>query len=188
MTSVLPYIPIYRDAVKKLCLEDLGCLSAGEETQTFTSMIKCEAYLDLTPETCFVVVDENNAVVGCVLCCPDFDAFEAAFNEAVLPKAAALSVRRYVDAKLGLLPYAMFRKEYGAHLSLYVKSAWAGLGVDGLLITALFSELRRRHVSGVVTLTEPENEDRIRFLKENGFKKVLTTKFGQAMGLELKEI
>ena len=188
MTSVLPYIPIYRDAVVKLCLEDLGCLSAGEETQTFTAMLKCESYLDLTPETCFVVVDENNTVVGCVLCCPDFDAFEASFNETYLPKAAALSVRRYVDAKLGLLPYAMFRKEYGAHLALYVKSAWAGLGVESLLTTALFSELRRRRVKGVVTLTEPDNEDRIRFLKDAGFKKVLTTKYGQAMGLELKEI
>ena len=188
MTSVLPYIPIYRDAVIRLCLEDLGCLSASEETKAFTSMVKCESYLDLTPETCFVVVDESNTVVGCVLCCPDFNAFEASFNETVLPKAAALSVRSYVDAKLGLLPYAMFRKEYQAHLALYVKSAWAGLGVDSLLTTALFSELRRRHVKGVVTITEPENEDRIRFLKDAGFKKKLTTKFGQAMGLELKEI
>ncbi len=188
MTSVLPYIPIYRDAVIRLCLEDLGCRTAADETRRFTAMLKCESYLDQTPETCFVVVDETNTVVGCVLCCPDFDAFEAAFNENCLPKAAAMSVRRYVDAKLGLLPYAMFRKEYAAHLALYVKPAWAGLGVDALLLTALSAELRRRRVKGVVTLTEPDNEDRIRFLKENGFKSVLTTKFGLAMALDLKDL
>ncbi len=188
MTSVLPYIPIYRDGVVKLCLEDLGCQTAGEETQKFTAMLKCESYLDLAPETCFVVVDENNAVIGCVLCCPSFNEFETSFNETCLPKAAAMSVRRYVDSKLGLLPYAMFRKEYQAHFALYVKSAWAGLGVDSLLLSALLAELRRRRVKSIVTITEPDNEDRLRFLKENGFKKVLTTKFGQAMGLELKEI
>ncbi len=181
MTSIIPYEPQYHDAVVALCLEALGCLSAGEETQQFTRLLKCDYYLEHDPQHCYVAVDGANGPVGCLLCASDFDECERVFNEAYLPKAAALSVKRYVDAKLGLLPYAMFRSLCRAHCAVYVQSAWSGQGIGGALLDALLQQLREEGADGVVTLTEPDRSDEIAFLEEKGFRSVLTTKFGHAM-------
>ena len=183
----IPYSSEYRDAVVQLCLENTGCLSASEETQLFTTLTKCDYYLEHTPETCFLALDDDGTLAGCLLGCPDMDDYEVVFTEEYLPKAAALSVRRYVDAKLGLLPYAMFRQDYKAHFSLYIKSTWGGMGVEDLLVTAALAALRERHVSGVATVFDADNEDLINVLKQKGFKDQLTTKFGHAMTLSFKE-
>ena len=183
----IPFSSEYRDAVVQLVLENTGCLSASEETQLFTTLTKCDYYLDHTPDVCFLAVDDENQLAGCLLGCPDMDEFELKFTEEYLPKAAALSVRRYVDAKLGLLPYGMFRKNHEAHFSLYVKASWMGMGVEDLLITAELAALREKHTTGVVTITDADNEDFIKELKKKGFKDLITTKFGHAMAYSYKE-
>ena len=187
MTSVIPYEPQYQEAVKRLCLEALGCLSAGEETQRFTSLMKCDYYLEFEPQHCLLSVDDEKHVVGCILCAVDYDAYERDFSARFLPAAAAMSVKRYVDAKLGLIPYAMFRGLYKAHFSLYVQSAWSGLGIGSDLTDAVLALLKREGVDGAVTLCEAENEDAVAFFKQKGFHSVLTTKFGHAMSYQFPE-
>ena len=183
----IPYINEYREMVTQLVLENRGCLSASEETQQYTTLTKCDYYLDRTPETCFLALDDDGRLAGCLLGCPDMDDYELVFTDEYLPKAAALSVRRYVEAKLGLLPYGMFRDDFKAHFTVYVKSAWVGMGVEDLLVTAVLAKLREKHVAGVVTVFEADNEELTKLLKQKGFKDQLTTKFGHAMTLSLKE-
>ena len=181
MTSIIPYEPQYHDAVVQLCLETLGCQSAGEETRRFTELMKCDYYLEHDPSHCRVALDDVAGPVGCLLCAADFDDCERVFTDEYLPKAAALSVKHYVDAKLGLIPYAMFRRLCRAHCAVYVQSAWSGQGIGGKMLESLLSQLRGEGSDGVVTLTEPDRQDEIELLRSMGFRSVLTTKFGHAM-------
>ena len=187
MTSVRAYEEQDRDAVLRLCLEDAGALQAGEDTQRYITITKCEYYIDREPGNCFVAADDDEGVVGCILCAGNADEFERAFNELYVPRAAAISARRYVDAKLSLIPVTQYRQYYPAHFLMFVQNSWYGRGVGELLLAALKSQLRRRHVTKLMTVCDAESELQIGFYEKHGFGRLIKTKYGLSMGLEIKD-
>ena len=187
MTSVRGYEEQDREAVIGLCLEDAGAANAGEETRRYTALTRCEYYIGEEPDNCFVAVDDEDGIVGCILCAANTDAFERAFTENWVPKAAALGARRYVDAKLSILPVTMYRQYYPAHFIMYVKSSWYGRGVGELLLAALRGRLRRRHITKLMTVCGDDGDMQSSFLEKQGFNALIRTKYGLSMGLEIKD-
>ncbi|MBQ7687958.1 MAG: hypothetical protein IJT27_01945 [Clostridia bacterium] len=188
MTSVRPYEQNDREDVIRLCLEDTGTASAGEDTRKYTALTRCEYYIDCEPRNCFVAVDDAAGVIGCILCSENTDQYERAFTEKYVPQAAAISAKRYVDAKLSLLPITMYRQFYPAHFVLFLQSSWYGVGVERLLLDALRDTLRSKKILNAMTVCDAGNEEALKAYEENGLKPMLQTKYGKAMALEIKEI
>lgn len=187
MATVRPYDASDRDRVRELCLENTGTLVGAEDTKAYTLLTKCDYYLENEPDNCFVAVDETDGVIGCILCAENTDRFEKTFQEVYVPKAAAISARRYVDAKLSLLPVTMYRQFYQAHFVMFVNSSWYGLDVGSDLIAALRKSLKSKRITHVMTICDPTNEDDSKLLENCGFKVLLCTRFGTTYGLEIKD-
>ena len=183
MLSVRPYITSDREQVERICLENAGCSEAKDETKKLVLLIYCTYYLEHEKENCFVAVDDNGSVVGYILCSENYNEYEKVFLEKYIPVAATISARRYVDAKFNMLKFAMFRKDYPAHFYMNVSIDHQNEGLGGLLITTLKAHLRKKYVRGLMLVCDAENEDLIGFFEKNGFKKLITTMFGRAMGM-----
>ena len=183
MVSVRPYLTSDREQVERICLENAGCNEAKDETKKLVLLIYCDYYLEHEKENCFVAVDDSGRVVGYIVCCENYNAYEKVFLEKYIPQAAAISARRYVDAKFNMLKFAMYRKEYPAHFFVNVSLENQNGGLGGLLVSTLKAHLRKKYIRGVMLVCDAENAELIRFFEKNGFKSLITTMFGRAMGL-----
>lgn len=183
MISVRPYLSSDREQVEKICLENAGCSEAKDETKKLVLLIYCTYYLEHEQENCFVAVDESGNVVGYILCCENYNAYEKVFLEEYIPQAATISARRYVDAKFNMLKFAMFRKDYPAHFYINIAMDSQNAGIGGLLISTLKANLRKKYVKGLMLVCDASNEHLIGFFEKNGFKSLITTMFGRAMGM-----
>ena len=184
MLSVRPYLTSDREQIEKICLENAGCKDAKDDTKRIVLLMYCAYYLENEPENCFVAVDDNGAVVGYALCCENYNNYETVFLEKYVTQAAMISARRYVEAKLNMLKFGMYRKDYPAHFYINVSLEEQNQGVGGLLLTTIKAHLRKKYVRGVMLVCDADNEPLIRFFENNGFKNLITSKFGHAMALQ----
>ncbi len=184
MISVRPFLKSDREQIEKICIENAGCKDAKEDTKRFVLLMNCAYYLENDPENSFVAVDDYGNVVGYAVCCENYNNYEKVFLEKYVTQAAMLSARRYVDSKINMLKFGMYRKDYPAHFFLNVSLENQNMGIGGLLITTVKAHLRKKYVRGVMIVCDDDNEELIRFFENNGFKSLITTKFGRAMALQ----
>lgn len=188
MTTVRPYNEKDRERVQKICLDDAGCQNSSEDTKKFILIMYCDYYIEQEPENCFVAVDDNDNAIGYIICAENYEKYARIFNELYLPKAAAISAKRYVDAKLDMLSHSMFKKQYPAHLHIDIDERYHRLGIGTLLMSTLISHLRKKNIGGVMLVCGAENKQAINFYNKNGFKTLINTKIGKAMALEFEEV
>lgn len=186
MIRVIPYEERYREKVRLLCLENAGCTDADETARAICLMINCDCYLDETPEACFVAVEDDDSLIGYILCCPDYDRYEDAFTQTYLPKAAAVSARCYVDTRFLTFRFRMFRDICRAHFFIFVRKDSRGIGAGELLLKTLLNYLKYQRVPGIMLVCDPENERALAFFEKHGFVKQMTTRFGVAMLLRIR--
>ena len=185
MLSVRQYIESDREQVEAICLENAGCKEAQDETKKLALLMYCDYYIENEKENCFVAVEDDGSVVGYIVCCDNYNNYEKVYMEKYVPQAATISARRYVDAKINMLKFAMYRKDYPAHFFVNVQLEQQDKGVGGLLLSTLLAHLRKKYVRGVMLVCDADNEELIRFFENNGFKSMMTTMFGRAMVLPL---
>lgn len=186
MPSVRPYKEKDKERVQQICLVNAGCENASEDTKKYILIMYCNYYIEQEPGNCFVAVDEKDEAVGYIICSENYDKYEQVFTEQYLPQAAAVSARRYVEAKLDMLTHSMFKKNYTAHFHIDIKEEYQRAGVGSLLISTLKAHLRKKHLSGMMLVCGEDNQQAINFYTKNGFKSLLTTKFGKAMALDFE--
>lgn len=185
MNSVRPYRESDRARVQQICLDNAGCANASDDTKKYTLIMYCNYYIEQEPQNCFVAVDESDEPVGYILCCENYDNYERVFSEVYLPQAAAISAKRYVDAKMDMLTHSMFRESYKCHFHIDVDENYQNAGLGTALIRALKTRLRKRRIESLMLVCDRQNERAVAFYKKNGFKPLIETKFGLAMGLDL---
>lgn len=187
MNTVRPYQPSDKDRVRHICLRNAECLDAPESTQKYILLMYCDYYIEQEPQNCFVAVDDDNQAVGYIICAEDYAKYEKTFREIYLPRCAEISTKRYVDAEFDLLTHSMFRGNYPAHFHIDIYEEYQRKGIGSLLISALRMHLREKNIDGVMLVCGADNIQAQSFYKKNGFKTLLTTKFGTAMALDFKE-
>lgn len=161
------YQPEDRDDCYDVCVKT--GLAGGDATGAYTDDrlipdVFCGPYLDLEPESAFVV-DDGERVVGYTIATADTRAFVERFKEDVLPAFilrhvspspatvtadAGVAQREMTD--LGLHPERMLipeLDEYPAHLHIDLLPSAQGQGMGRRLIETLLEELRARRVPGV---------------------------------------
>ena len=187
MPSVRPYSEKDKERVQNICLANAECLNSPEDTQKYILIMYCNYYIEQEPGNCFVAVNDDDEAVGYIICSENYDSYEKVFKELYLNQCAAISPKRYVDAKLDLLSHSMFKNQYPAHFHIDIDENYQRMGVGSLLISTLKAHLRKKNIKNMMMVCGEDNENAKSFYRKNGFKDLLTTKMGHAMALEFDE-
>ena len=130
-------------------------------------------------DTCFVLVDDSDKVVGYILCEPDYKRYNKIFRKVDVPEIKKLDKASGRSAWLFPIPNTLFGRKYPAHLHIDILDEYQNQGFGAKLMDALFTELKRRNVKGVMLQADIHNEGAVRFYKRLGFK-MLSTKLKTA--------
>lgn len=187
MATVRSYNEKDKERVQQICLANAECLNSPEETQRYILIMYCNYYIEQEPENCFVAVNDEDEAVGYIICSENYDKYEKTFKEFYLNQCAAISPKRYVEAKLDLLSHSMFKNQYTAHFHIDIDDNYQRQGLGSLLISTLKAHLRKKNLTGMMMVCGADNENAKSFYRRNGFKDLLTTKMGHAMALEFEE-
>ncbi len=187
MVSVRAYKETDKERVQNICLANADCADATEDTKKYILLMYCNYYIEQEPENCFVAVNEEDEAVGYIICSEDYDNYEKIFKAEYINQCAAISPRRYVDAKLDLLSHSMFKKDYPTHFHIDIDNNYQRMGLGSLLISNLKAHLHKKGIKNMMMVCGEDNENAINFYRKNGFKDLLTTKMGHAMALEFDD-
>lgn len=187
MDAVRPYAQRDKERVRQICLKNADCLYAPEDTKQYILLMYCDYYIEQEPENCFVAVDANDNAVGYIICAENYEKYEKAFRELYLPRADAINLKRFVEARLDLLSHSMFKSLYPAHFHIDIDGEHQREGLGSQLVSALRSHLKSKNIGGMMMVCGADNQQAISFYKKNGFKTLLTTKVGRAMALDFDE-
>lgn len=187
LPSVRPYEEKDKERVRDICLVNAECTDAPQETKDYILLMYCDYYIEQEPHNCFVAVNDSDEAIGYIICSENYEKYEKIFTENYLDRCAAISPKRYIDAKMDLLSHSMFKKDYPAHFHIDIYEAYQRMGVGSLLISTLKAHLRKKNLDGVMMVCGADNAKAIAFYKKNGFKDLITTKMGHAMALDFGE-
>lgn len=177
-----------KDSIRKLCLDNYE-IENREDTDTLASILlmHCDCYIDKMPETCFVAVDEKDEVIGYCLCAPDFEEYNKVYSEEYLTEAVSYGVKNYIDAKMNLMNYAMYKSMYPAHIIINVEDCYRRKGIGTKLMEIIKKELKAKDIHAVMTVCAEGNEGVIAFLEGCGFKRQLATKLGAIYAVDFNK-
>lgn len=184
MASVRLYNESDKERVQQICLDDAGCANASDDTKKYILTMYCNYYIEQEPDNCFVALNNDGEIIGYALCSEDYDTYEKVFSEKYLPQTAAISAKRYVDAKMDMLTHSMFRDSYKSHIHINIDVNYQRQGVGSLLLSTVKSHMRKKRVDSIMLVCDNDNEGAIEFYTKNGFNSLMATKFGLAMGLK----
>ena len=187
MPTVRPYRESDKERVQNICLANADCLDSSEDTKKYILIMYCNYYIEQEPYNCFVAVNDEDEAVGYIICSENYDKYEKTFKELYLNQCAAISPRRYVEAKLDLLSHSMFKVEHPAHFHIDIDENYQRMGLGSLLISTLKAHLRKKNITSVMMVCGEDNVNAINFYRRNGFVDLITTKMGHAMALECDE-
>ena len=135
-----------------------------------------ECFLHITSAN---LIDDSDKVVGYILCEPDYKRYNKIFRKIDVPEIKKLDKASGRNAWLFPIPYTFFGRKYPAHLHIDILDEYQNQGFGAKLMDALFTELKRRNVKGVMLQADIHNEGAVRFYKRLGFK-MLSTKLKTA--------
>lgn len=186
MLDIRPYQEKDKADVQKICLANANALDKPFQKQRFILIMYCNYYIEQEPENCFVAVDVNDKAIGYIICSEDYDKYAKSFSEIYLPQARTISFKSYIDARLDMLSHAVFKKKYPAHLHIDVDSNYHRMGLGTRLVDALVEHLKAKDdfKGGLMLVVGETNKQGRNFYKKYGFKELLITSMGVAMGID----
>ena len=137
-------------------------------------------------DTCFVVADESDKAVGYILCEPDYKRYKKIFRKTDVPEIRKLHKKSGNQAWLFPIPYCFFGHKYPAHLHIDILDEYQNQGWGSKLMEALFQELKKSNVKGIMLQANLSNEGAVRFYKRHGFKMLSTLLHTATMGKSLE--
>jgi ribosomal protein S18 acetylase RimI-like enzyme len=184
------------------------CLKTGDNGQDATGIYRdphligtlyVGQYARSAPEFCFVLVDENDEVVGYAVGTPDSVAFDRTLEEHWWPQARATYPREkyplsdmrdgYRDPQLveSLHTWSGTRPEvcedFPAHFHIDLLPTAQGGGNGKRLLLRLLDEFRTTGVPGVHLGVSGKNERAVGFYGRIGFEEVISEPWGYILGM-----
>ncbi len=157
----------------------------NEQGETVLNLLYNDYYTEQEPESCFVLVDDNDSAVGYIICAKDFFKYKKVFTQEYLPKVKKLSYMQYILKKLSLIVERSFAKDYPAHLHIDISPDFTGKGSGSMLMNALLDHLKEQKVKGVMLGVSEKNTRAIAFYYRHGFTKLLSGFGTVCMGKKL---
>lgn len=140
-------------------------------------------YLTKQNDTSFVAADENNEVQGYLLCAKDCMRYVKTMKEEMIPTLhhEALEKRANLECQM----YLKYANLYPAHLHIDITPACQGQQVGTRLMQALFEELKRQKVKGVMLGVSATNLRAISFYTKMGFQVLMENQYVKMMGYDI---
>lgn len=161
-----------KENMRKVCLETSSFDTSNPKMRRFLTLMYSDYYTEAEPDCCFVAADENDEVIGYLICGKDFDRYYKTFNGLYMPDIKKLGLKYVIMAKSEIAIHKMFSKKYPAHLHIDLSEACRHQGVGSKLMPKLKEYLSECDVHGLMLSCGFDNKNAIRFYERNGFKKI----------------
>ena len=175
---IRPYKDSDLEGVKKVCHETT--IKGFENKQTLITTLYVNYYVEKEPEHCFVLADDEDNVVGYILCAADY----MKYREIWFKEYAPLIKKKYpievLSKKLELMFFKKVIKTCPAHLHIDIIEPYQKGGWGKKLINTLLEKLKSDGVPGIFLATYHKNKNARGFYEHLGFKKS-----GTIMGLSI---
>jgi ribosomal protein S18 acetylase RimI-like enzyme len=180
MVEIKVYNEKYLEDCRKILIETAPPSQVKTERgRTVNRLMYCDFYLQFSPETCFVITNENDNAVGYILCHTNFKEFEADFREHYLKKLYKTSFFAGLTRSFLFKMERRYCKVYPAHLHIDILESHQRMGLGHKLMDTLLQKLKEINISGVYLIVGNSNKKGVPFYKKYGFKKHATL-FGGA--------
>lgn len=172
MINIRKYRPEDKEAVRKICIETSAFDVNKKNMKRFLSLMYSDYYTTFAQGSCFVAVDEEENVVGYLLCATDFFAYHQCFKHFYQNEIDKLGLKYALMSRNEILLHMLFAKKYPAHLHIDLTAACRRQGVGSRLIAALKEDLKEKGIHSVMLSCGASNTAAVRFYEKNGFKTV----------------
>lgn len=185
MFVIRPYEEKYKKNVQQVCI-NTGPDSAAtdDKIREYILSAYCDYYIEQESQNCLVLVDENDAAQGYILCAENFKRFRRNFAP-YLRKIKKCGFINYVEVIGEVLISGLFSKKYPAHLHIDLNEQCRNGGYGSKMVGMLCESLKSKGICGIMLVVGSGNTDAIRFYKKNGFRKLLSACGGTVMAKEL---
>ena len=169
--------------LKKICIETASALYQGKKlTEEALTEVYCRYYIEREPESCFVVVDENDVAKGYILCAKNYEAYSKIFKEYHLK---TWNLATLIMGNFALNSIKDYVKYYPAHLHIDLLPECQGQGYGRKLIEALIEHLKEREIKGLMLHVSMKNEGARAFYRKCGFEVLRADKNDVLMVLKI---
>lgn len=173
MISIRKYMDTDRENMRKICLETSSFDVSDEKTAKFITLMYCDYYIEVEPDSCFVACDENDKAVGYLICAKDFGKYYKTFMGLFMPEIRKLGVKYFAMAMGEIAVHRLFEKKYHAHLHIDLTEVCRHQGVGSRLMKELKKYLSENGIHELMLSCGFNNKNAIRFYERNDFKKVV---------------
>lgn len=170
MIEIKRYKEKYKSGVQSVCLETSAFPLSKAGMRKFLLLAYCDYYIEAEKENCFVAVDENDRVLGYILCSENFERYRHTFCGLYYPEIKALGAQYAVMAKGEVFSHLLFSKSYPAHLHIDLSDSCRRQGVGTRLMERLKKELSEKGVHSLMLVCSSNNKAAVNFYIKNGFK------------------
>ena len=183
MYSIRSYKPKDSEHLKYICIETASNLFRGKKiTERALAEVYCRYYIEQEPESCFVVVDQNDIAKGYILCAKNYDAYKKIFKEKYLK---TWNIATLIMGNFAMNSIQEFVEEYPAHLHIDLLPECQGQGYGRQLIERLIEHLREQKTEGLMLHVSMKNEGARAFYARCGFKVLHSDKNDVLMGIKI---
>ena len=198
MPRIRPYELADRAAVADICVRtaDAGADATGMfRDDLLWADVFVLPYVDRHPNLAFVVVSDDDRVVGYVVAAPDTEDFEDWFGAQWWPRVRdRYPLEGASDREGDIIRYAQKRApgqqwhagEYPAHLHIDLLPELQGQGFGRRLIDTLVTALERDGVTGVHLEASAENVGAVAFYPRVGFEELPSGEGSRAFARRLQ--
>lgn len=184
--TIRPYKEKDKENVRFVCLNSEGPCKSSKRGINFVLAVYCDYYIENEPENCFVAADDDDRVIGYVICAEDFDKFKETYINIYYPKIKKWEYRRRKSALRSIIPHEKYKTEYPAHLHIDVLPEYQRMGLGHKLTDALLEHLKKKEIKGIMLTTWIRNEKGRGFYDKYGFCLLSEMKNCAVYGLKLK--
>ena len=174
--NIRPYESRDRDDVHFVCLNSEGPCKNSKRYINFALAVYCDYYIEKEPENCFVATDEDDKVIGYIICAENFDDFYNYFQKEYCSRISKWEFRRKKSAFRSIVSHRKYKDKYPAHIHIDILPDFQRMGLGRALTDVLLEHLRRKGIKGLMLTTWIKNTKGRRFYDKYGFVLLEETK------------
>lgn len=185
MINIRKYEEKDKENIRKVCLGTSSFDVSNAKTSKFITLMFCDYYTEVEPDSCFVAADEDDCAVGYLICGKNFNEYYKVFNGLYMPEIKKLGIKYVLMSKSEIAVHRLFSKKYPAHLHIDLLDVCRHQGVGSRLMNELKLYLKEKQIPGLMLSCGFDNKNAIRFYERNGFKKIANIFGSYVMAINL---
>ncbi len=176
--TIRPYQEKDKNNVRNICIVTAGAQNSNINDKLFILNLYCDYYIELEPQNCFVLADEEDTAVGYILCSENMKKYiknTCTYRALIRSKG----LMKYLYSWGEIIAHLPASKKCKAHMHIDILPPYQHKGYGTKLINALKENLSSKGINSVMLVVNSSNTNAVNFYKKNGFRRFLN--FGQGI-------